>query len=223
LAARELLAAFALEEDLARISWHPAGTALEVIPEPIAERRRPVVQFSEVAVAVPPGAFLQPTAEGETALVEMVLERLPVAAARVADLYAGCGPFSFALVGRAQVFAAEGASASLEALDTAARQTGLSGRIETACRDLVRQPLTADELARFGCVVFDPPRAGARPQAEQLAASRVPAAIAVSCNPQTFARDARILVDGGFDPVEVVPLDQFPWSAHLELVALFRR
>ena len=223
LAARESLAAFAEQQDLARVSWHPAGVVPELKPEPIAERRRPVVRFSGVPVAVPPGAFLQPTAEGEAALVEAVLERLPEAAARVADLYAGCGPFSFALAGRAQVYAAEGDAAALDALETAVRQSGLAGRIEAACRDLARRPLTADELARFDCVVFDPPRVGARPQAEQLAASRVPAAVAVSCNPRTFARDARILVDGGFDLVEVAPLDQFPWSAHLELVALFRR
>ncbi len=223
LAARESLAAFAEQQDLARVSWHPAGGASELKPEPIAERRRPVVRFSNVPVAVPPGAFLQPTAEGEAILVQAILERLPEAAARVADLYAGCGPFTFALAERARVYAAEGDAAALGALDAATRQAGLAGRIEAACRDLARRPLTADELARFDCVVFDPPRAGARTQAEQLAASRVPAAIAVSCNPQTFARDARILVDGGFDLVEVAPLDQFPWSAHLELVALFRR
>jgi 23S rRNA (uracil1939-C5)-methyltransferase len=117
----------------------------------------------------------------------------------------------------------EGDEAALAALWTAARQAGLEGRVSAEARDLARRPLDASELAGFDCAVFDPPRAGARAQAEAFAASDLPAVIAVSCNPNTFARDARILVDGGFTLAEVTPLDQFPWSGHVELVAGFRR
>jgi 23S rRNA (uracil1939-C5)-methyltransferase len=117
----------------------------------------------------------------------------------------------------------EGNGAALAALETAARKAGLSGAITTESRDLARQPLRTEELARFEAVVFDPPREGAKAQAGEIARSKVPAAIAVSCNPSTFARDARILVDGGFRLVAATPVDQFPWSPHVELVASFRR
>ena len=105
----------------------------------------------------------------------------------------------------------------------AVRAAGLGGHVETEVRDLARQPLMAADLDRFDALVFNPPRAGARAQAEQIAASRLPAVAAVSCNPHTFARDARVLVDGGFELLDVTPIDQFPWTGHLELVAIFRR
>ncbi len=113
--------------------------------------------------------------------------------------------------------------AALAALWSGARKADLAGRITIEARDLARAPVTAEELAGGDCVVFDPPRAGAREQAAEIARSTLPAAIAVSCNPNTFARDARTLVDGGFTLVEVTPIDQFPWTGHLELVARFRR
>ena len=152
-----------------------------------------------------------------------MLAALPEGAERVADLYAGCGTFTFALADKARVLAIEGEAAALAALWSAARRAGLAGRVEVEARDLARQPLDPGELAAFDCVVFDPPRAGAREQAAAIAASSLAAAIAVSCNPNTFARDARILVDGGFTLQEVTPVDQFPWSGHVELVAAFRR
>ncbi len=224
LAAREALAGFAAAQDLARLSWAgrvAAGQALA--PEPVVIRRPPAVRFAGVAVEPPPGGFLQPTAEGEAALSERVLSYVPERAATVAELYAGCGTFTFALARRARVHALERDEAALAALWAAARKAGLAGRVTVEARDLARAPLTAEELAGSECVVFDPPRAGAREQAAALADSPVPAVVAVSCNPNSFARDARILVDGGYRLVEVSPVDQFPWSGHLELVASFRR
>lgn len=224
LRAREALAGFAAEADLARLSWAPAGrSGAAAEPEPLAMRREPVVHLGPVAVTPPPGGFLQPTAAGEAALVETLLAWLPEDGGPVADLYAGCGTFTFPLAARAPVHAVEGDQAALAALARAARRHDLAGRVSAEARDLARRPLEAAELERFATVVFDPPRAGAREQAGQLARAAVPTAIAVSCSPPTFARDARTLVDGGYRLVEVRPIDQFPWSPHLELAALFRR
>ena len=155
--------------------------------------------------------------------MDLVTDGLPEPVAEIADLYCGSGTFTFPLAARARIHAVEGDGPALAALQTAARQAGLSGTITTESRDLARQPLRAEELARFDAVVFDPPRDGAKAQASEIARSKIPTAIAVSCNPSTFARDARILVDGGFKLVAATPVDQFPWSSHLELVASFRR
>ncbi len=224
LAAREALAALAETQDLARLSWAArprAGAAPE--PEPVVLRRTPLLHFAGVPVAPPPGGFLQPTAAGEAALVDRVLAYLPEGAATVAELYAGCGTFTFALAGRARVHAVERDETALAALWTAARQADLAGKITVTAQDLTRMPVLAEDLDGGDCVIFDPPRAGAREQAAEIARSSVPAAVAVSCNPKTFARDARTLIDGGFALVEVTPVDQFPWTGHLELVAKFRR
>ncbi len=224
LAAREALAALAEAQDLARLSWAArpaAGAAPE--PEPVVLRRAPSLRFAGVPVAPPPGGFLQPTAQGEAALVDRVLAYLPEGVETIAELYAGCGTFTFPLARRARVHAVERDAAALAALWAAARQAGLAGRITVTAQDLARAPVSAEDLEGGDCVVFDPPRAGAREQAAEIARSSVPAAVAVSCNPKTFARDARILVDGGFALVEITPVDQFPWTGHLELVAKFRR
>src|SRR6185437_14675217 len=141
------------------------------------------------------------------------------AAARVADLYAGIGTFTFALAARAAVHAVEGARPAA----AAATRAGLGGRVTSERRDLDARPLTAAELAGFDAVVFDPPRAGARMQSAALAAAHVPRVVAVSCNPASFARDARLLVDGGYRLTRVQPIDQFVWSPHVELVAFFER
>jgi len=218
MAAREALADMAQSADLARLSWGLTprpGDPLE--PEPVAIRRPAALTFGQVTVEPPPGGFLQPTAEGEKLLVEAVLAGVPEGTARVADLYAGCGTFTFPLADRCRVHAVEEDGAALAALWTAARRADLAGRVSVEERDLARDPLLPEELNDFDAVVFDPPRTGAREQATTLAASTVPAVVAVSCNPATFARDARILIDGGFALVEVVPVDQFPWSGHLEL------
>ncbi len=232
LAAREALAALAEGQDLARLSWAQqsragrpaAGAAPE--PEPVVLRRAPVLSFAGVPVASPPGGFLQPTAAGEAALVACVLAYLPEGAETIAELYAGSGTFTFPLAKfreTVRVHAVERDAAALAALWAAARQADLAGRITVTAQDLARMPVLAEDLEGGDCVVFDPPRAGAREQAAEIARSSVPAAVAVSCNPKTFARDARILVDGGFSLVEITPVDQVPWTGHLELVAKFRR
>lgn len=219
LAAREALAAFAEAQDLARLSWQPPKAA----PEPLAQRRLPVLTFGRAQVVPPPGGFLQPSREGEATLTRLVTEAIPESALRIADLYAGIGTFAFALAEPARVLAYEGDAAALAALETAARQPQVLGRVAGERRDLGRQPLHAEELDVFDALVFDPPRAGAAQQAPHIAESRVPTVVAVSCNPASFARDARTLVEGGYTLERVTPLDQFPWSGHLELVAVFRR
>jgi 23S rRNA (uracil1939-C5)-methyltransferase len=213
LAARQALIALAESLDLARVS---AGAEADIV----VLRRHPRVNFSGVSVNLPVDSFLQPSAGGESALVKLVSEPLAGCKA-VADLYAGCGTFTFALRAGRQVHAVEGATAALAALSAAAR--GAGGRITSERRDLAREPLTVSELKRFDAVVFDPPRAGAREQAIEIARSKLDCVIGVSCNPTSFSRDARILSDAGFRLAKVTPVDQFPWSAHLELVGVFTR
>ncbi|HYD32392.1 MAG TPA: class I SAM-dependent RNA methyltransferase, partial [Azospirillaceae bacterium] len=216
--ARERLGAFAEGIDLARLSWRPKASADS---EPVAHRRAVLARFGDADVPVPPAAFLQASRAGEEALVAAAVKAVGEAAS-VADLFAGCGTFTFPLAARAAVHAVEGDAAALSALTQAAHaQPGR--RITTERRDLARDPLTAKELSRYQAVVFDPPRVGAGAQADALAQSSVPVAVGVSCNPATFARDARRLVDGGFRLERVVPVDQFLWSPHVELVGVFRR
>jgi 23S rRNA (uracil1939-C5)-methyltransferase len=214
---RVALAAFAQSQKLARLSWQ-AGRGE---PEPIAQYRAPQVMFGGVAVDLPPGAFLQASAEAEQAMTALVVAAA-ANAKRLADLYAGCGTFTFPLAKTARVHAVEGDKDSLAALTAAARRSSV-GRITAERRDLARNPLQPDELKPYDCAVFDPPRAGAKAQCEMLAKSRVPVAIAVSCDPGSFARDARILADGGYRLQAVTPIDQFVWSPHVEIVAVFRR
>jgi 23S rRNA (uracil1939-C5)-methyltransferase len=213
----EALAAFAEAEDLAQLSWR-CGEELA----PVARRRQPRVTLAGIAVDLPPDAFLQPSLEAEAALSEAVLA-MAGEAGRIADLYAGIGTFAFALAAKARVHAVEGAAAASVALTRAAARAGLSSRVSAERRDLAARPLDAEELAQFDAVAFDPPYAGAREQSAALAVSRVPRIIAVSCNPASFARDARLLADGGYRLVEIRPFDAFIWSANLELVALFER
>ena len=140
----------------------------------------------------------------------------------MADLFCGVGPFALRLAEHARVYAADGDEGAAAALRQAARAPGLKP-VEVEARDLFRRPLVPQELTRFEAVVFDPPRQGAEAQARQLAASRVPLIVAVSCNVATFARDARILHDGGYRLTDVTPVDQFRHSAHVEIVARFVR
>ncbi len=217
LARLEAMAAFAEAQDLAQLSWRSDGETV-----PVARRRQPRVTLGGVAVDLPSDAFLQPSLEAEAALTAAVVA-LAGDARNLADLYAGIGTFTFALARRAKVHAVEGSAASAAALARAASRAGLAGTVSAERRDLAAQPLAGEELARFDAVVFDPPYAGAREQAAALASSRVPSLVAVSCNPASFARDARLLVDGGYRLVEVRPFDAFIWSANLELVARFER
>ncbi len=190
--------------------------------EVIVERRPPILHVAGIPLVPPPGAFLQASAEAEQALTELVLEGVG-AARRVADLFAGLGTFSLALAKRASVHAVDANAELIAALSKAARHAQGLKPITVETRDLFRAPLDAETLSRFDAVVLDPPRAGARAQAETIAASKVARAVAVSCNPASFARDARILKDGGFRLDWARPVDQFLWSAEIELVAQFSR
>ena len=187
----------------------------------IAERSQPTLGFGGIAVALPPAAFLQATADGEAALVIAVLAAT-AGAPRIADLFCGLGTFALPLAARgARVLAVDAAGSAVAALGLAAR--GAELKLLTEHRDLFRQPLAGPELDRFDAVVLDPPRAGAAAQTAALAASKVRVVAAVSCNPSTFARDARTLVDAGFRLDRVWPVGQFRWSTHLELAARFVR
>ena len=218
MATLEALAEFAGVNDLARLSWRVD----EQSPTPAAERRRPRVVFGGVAVDIPADGFLQASAEADGVLTELVLSGVR-SARRVIDLYAGLGTFTFALAQRAPVHAIDGSRTAIAALTSAASRAALSGRITAEVRDLEARPIMADEFRRFDAVVFDPPHAGAKAQAQALAGSKVLRVAAVSCNPATFGRDARALVDGGYRLTRVVPIDQFLWSAQVELVAWFER
>jgi 23S rRNA (uracil1939-C5)-methyltransferase len=214
---REALANFAARHDLARLSWDDGGG-----PEPIAARRDVMARFGDASVALPVGAFLQPTAEGEAAIANLVVSAIDDAAKSRADLFSGCGALSFPLLAGGIVHAFEGDSGMVDAARRATYPNG--GRTLTAdTRDLARDPLTTAELNRFDAVVFDPPRAGAAPQTRELADSTVPTIVAVSCNPATLARDLRTLVDGGYRIESATPIDQFAWSPHVEAVVVLRR
>jgi 23S rRNA (uracil1939-C5)-methyltransferase len=182
----------------------------------------PTVSLSGPQVRLPPVAFLQASREAEAVLVALVRQGVG-RAKRVADLFAGIGTFTFALAASAEVDAYEQDEAAIAALGQAARATPKLKPVWKFARDLFRAPLPAGELARYDAVVLDPPRAGAKAQAETLAASSVPKVVMVSCNPGTCARDLRILADGGYHITRVVPVDQFLFSPHIELVALLER
>lgn len=213
----EALAGFAEAQDLARLSWRRGDETT-----PVAVRRKPFVTLAGVAVDLPEDAFLQASVAAEEALTEAVVA-MTGTARRIADLYAGIGTFSFALARTAKISAFEHAAASVTALARAASRGGLAGAVSAAKRDLAREPLTQEECNAFDAIVFDPPYAGAKEQCRALAASMVKRLVAVSCNPASFARDARILVDGGYRLAEIRPFDAFLWSANLELVARFER
>lgn len=219
---RARLATFAAGHGIRRIMWArgdgPPETAVLTAP--------PTIRFAGSDVTPPPGAFLQASAEGERAIVAAVLAGLPeklAPRARIADLYAGCGTLTFALAARARVAAYEGDAAALGALRAAVNAAQLAGRIEPVPRDLVRQPLSAKELAAFAAVVLDPPHAGAAVQIAQIAASNIARVIYVSCNPAALSRDASVLRGAGYALVAATPIDQFLWSARLESVCVFAR
>lgn len=207
------LAALAEAADLARLSWEG---------EVIAARRPAAQRFGVALVTPPAGAFLQATHDGEAALLSAVRQAVG-SARRIADLFSGAGTFSLPLADRAEVHAAEALPEMIAALQAGARATQGLRPVTTEVRDLFRRPLLPDEIDRFDAVVLDPPRAGAESQVREIVRSKLRVLAYVSCNPQTFARDAHILTAAGFTLNWVQPVDQFRWSTHVELAAAFSR
>ena len=211
--ARVQLAERAAADDLARVTLDG---------EVAYQARAPQVRLGPATVSLPPGAFLQATTQAEAAMADFILAAAG-GASRVCDLYCGVGTFTFRLAQIAPVHAADASAEAVRALAAAvASAPGLKG-VHAETRDLVRRPVLAAELKRIDVAVIDPPRAGAAEQTAELAHSGVGRVIGASCNPATFARDARILADGGFRLARLLPVDQFLWSPHVELVGLFER
>ena len=210
---RAMLGQWAGQSGLARLAWEG---------EVIAQMRPPLQQMGRARVAPPPGAFLQATLAAEAAM-QAALREICADARRVVDLFAGCGTFTLPLAEMAEVHAVEGSADMLAALDRGWRQAVGLKRVTHEARDLFRRPLLAEDLSRYDCAVIDPPRAGAEAQMHALAVSDVGCIGAVSCNPTTFARDARILVQGGYRLDWVQLIDQFRFSPHVELAARFVR
>jgi 23S rRNA (uracil1939-C5)-methyltransferase len=210
---RETLAKLAEQADVARLSWNG---------ETIAERRPPALSFGPATLHPPPGTFLQATREAEKLILDLLAEAAKGARV-VADLFCGCGTFALPLAASAPVAAFDSEKPAIAALQKAARACPGPHPVTAQARDLFRAPLQADELAPFDAVILDPPRAGAKAQTAQLAISTVPVVAMVSCNPATFARDAKALMEGGYRPGRILPIDQFRWSPHTEVVGIFRR
>lgn len=207
------LAGFAQTHDIARLVWED---------EPIVTMKPPYQRFGNAAVVPPPGAFLQATRSGEAALWAAV-DEITGKAARVVDLFAGCGTFSLPLASKAEVHAVEGEAEMIAALDRGWREGRELRRVTSEVRDLFRRPLEPDELKPFKAAVIDPPRSGAEAQIATLAASVVPKIAMVSCNPITFGRDAATLIAAGYTLDWVQVVDQFRWSTHVEVVGSFTR
>ena len=207
------LARIADAHGLARLTRHG---------ELVTQRAQPLLTVGRAQVPLPPGSFLQATAEGEAALARLVIEHVGKAK-RVADLFAGIGTFALRLAEKARVTAADSEASAIKALQRAAANASGLKQIEAIPRDLFRRPFVASELKVFDAVVFDPPRQGAEAQARELAKSGVKTVVAVSCDPATFARDVKILIDGGYKLAGVTPVDQFRWSQHVEVVGVLGR
>ncbi|WGR91041.1 methyltransferase [Bradyrhizobium sp. ISRA443] len=190
--------------------------------ELVLMRGSPEIAIGKAKVVLPPGSFLQATVKGEETLAALVVERCG-RAKHIADLFCGVGPFALRLAERARVAALDSDAGAITALQKAAKSTPGLKPLKAEARDLFRRPLVPQELRDYDAVVFDPPRQGAQAQVTQLAASKVPVVVAVSCNAATFARDAKILIDGGYRIEGVTPVDQFRHTPHVELVARFAR
>lgn len=207
------LAAFVQNHGFSRLVWND---------EPVVTMHPPVQDFGGVSITPPPGAFLQATKHGETTLLDAVLEIIG-SAPRVVDLFSGCGTFSLPIAKQAEVHAVEGEADMLAALDRGWRDGHQLRKVTTETRDLFRRPLEPDEFRGYDSVVIDPPRAGAEAQIATLATSGIDTIAMVSCNPVTFARDAKALIDAGYKMPWIQPVDQFRWSPHVEVVAPFLR
>jgi 23S rRNA (uracil1939-C5)-methyltransferase len=207
------LSGIAGQHRLARLTRHG---------ELVLMRTPPTVTMGTATVVLPPGSFLQATVAGEEALAALVSDHCK-RGKNIADLFCGVGPFALRLAAKAKVAAFDSDAGAVAALQKAATSTSGLKPVRAEARDLFRRPLMPQELRDYDTVVFDPPRQGAQAQATQLAASKVPMVVAVSCNVTTFARDAKILIEGGYRIEGVTPVDQFRHTPHVELVARFRR
>ena len=207
------LSGVAEQHRLARLTRHG---------ELVLMRSPPRITIGAAQVTLPPGSFLQATVAGEETLAALVSERC-ARGKHIADLFCGVGPFALRLAAKSRISAFDSDAGAVDALQQAAKSTPGLKPIKAEARDLFRRPLMPQELRDYDTVVFDPPRQGAQAQAQQLAASRIAVVIAVSCNVATFARDARILIDGGYRIEGVTPVDQFRHTPHIELVARFMR
>lgn len=207
------LSRLAEQHRLARLTRHG---------ELVLMRTPPTIAMGAAQVTLPPGSFLQATVAGEEALAALVSEHCK-RSKHIADLFCGVGPFALRLAAKSRVSAFDSDAGAVAALQKAATSTSRLKPVKAEARDLFRRPLVPQELRDYDTVVFDPPRQGAEAQVKQLAASKIPVVIAVSCNVTTFARDARILIDGGYRIEGVTPVDQFRHTPHVELVARFRR
>ncbi|WP_172327714.1 class I SAM-dependent RNA methyltransferase [Mangrovicoccus sp. HB161399] len=207
------LVALGAAAGLARLSWNG---------EQVAQWAAPEIRLGPARVSLPPGAFLQATAHGQAALTAAV-EEIAAGASRIADLFCGCGTFALPLSVRADVLAFESERPQVAALQAAWNRTEGLHQLKAEARDLFRRPLTADELKGVEAVVIDPPRAGAAAQMAELAKSEVPVIASVSCSPSSFARDAALLIAGGYEMGPVAVVDQFRWSPHVEIAAGFVR
>ena len=212
---RGALADFAVENGVARVSWR---TSERQEPEQLIMLHTPELKVGDFTLKPPAGVFLQPSQAGQDALTAAVVEYVGKAK-KVYDLFCGAGTFTLPLLQKKRILkGADNAPFALEALRLASQ-----GRVEVQERDLFKTPLYPDELEGFDCVVFDPPRAGAKAQVEQIVAAGIPKVVAVSCNPASFARDAETLINGGYTLKRLRPVDQFVFTPHLELAALFEK
>lgn len=207
------LSELARQHRLARLTRHG---------ELVLMRTPPVITIGTAQVVLPPGSFLQATVAGEETLAALVSDHCK-RAKHIADLFCGVGPFALRLAAKSRVAAFDSDAGSIAALQKAATSTSGLKPLKAEMRDLFRRPLVPQELRDYDAVVFDPPRQGAQAVATQLASSKIPTVVAVSCNVATFARDAKILIDGGYKIDSVTPVDQFRHTPHVELVARFRR
>ncbi|MGA9658715.1 MAG: class I SAM-dependent RNA methyltransferase [Asticcacaulis sp.] len=211
--ARMNIAMCAAEADFARVSMGE---------DMLYMARTPKVRFGKAMVGLPISPFLQASANSEADMARLIVEGIG-GAKKVADLFCGAGTFTFPLAETAVVYAVDGSAPAISALKTAIGTAPGLKTITAEARDLFRRPMLAEDMKGFEAIVFDPPRAGAEAQAAEIARSQVPVSVAVSCNPATFVRDAKSLVDAGFTLDKVTPIDQFLWSAHVELIGVFSR
>ncbi len=218
LAAREILANFGQEHTLCRISYYDEKEhALEVI----AAIKPPEIRVHQSSIIIPPGAFLQATEEGQETLISLILENLP-SDLKVLDLFSGCGSFSLPVVHMAKsVHAFEGDEQLIDALRKAANKEMLP--LTAHHRDLFRNPMATSELNSFDAIIIDPPRAGAKAQMSDIANCSVETIVHISCNPSSFARDIRMLIDGGYSLETITPVDQFLWSSHVEIFSVLKK